>query len=66
MTAISWFNNKKAFSRKRNNDIRKSEIFLNVLSSKVDKISVRHWSNKIGGEIPADFGNKGKNKGRHK
>lgn len=58
MTAISWFNNKRTASNKRNKALQKAEIFLKVFAVDVDNIEVRHWDNKDWGETPADFGNK--------
>ena len=54
-TAISWFNNKQTASNKKNNDIKKAEIFLKALSYDVDTIEVKHWDNRTWGETPADF-----------
>ncbi|KDS39258.1 putative ribonuclease H [Parabacteroides distasonis str. 3776 D15 iv] len=58
ITAITWIKNKKTSSNKRNNDLKKAEIFLRVMSYWVDDIEVVHWDNKNWGEIPSDFGNK--------
>lgn len=58
MTAISWFNNKRTASKKKNKELQKAEIFLKALATDVDTIEVRHWNNKEWGETPADFGNK--------
>lgn len=58
MTAISWFNNKRTASNKRNKALQKAEIFLKVFAVDVDTIEVRHWDNRGWGETPADFGNK--------
>lgn len=58
MTAISWFNNKRTASNKRNKALQKAEIFLKVFAVDIDNIEVRHWDNKGWGETPADFGNK--------
>ena len=58
MTAISWFNNKRTASKKKNKELQKAEIFLKALAADVDTIEVRHWNNKEWGETPADFGNK--------
>lgn len=57
-TAIAWFNAKSTASNKRNNELKKAELFLRVLSEDVDTIEVRHWDNRRWGETPADFGNK--------
>lgn len=57
-TAIAWFNAKSTASNKRNNELKKAELFLRVLSADVDTIEVRHWDNRRWGETPADFGNK--------
>lgn len=61
ITAISWFQDKKTSSKKRNIEMKKAEVFLEVLSSEIDKVTVLHWDNKGWGETPADFGNKRKN-----
>ena len=58
MTAISWFNNKRTASNKKNKDLQKAEIFLRVFAADVDTIEVVHWNNRVWGETPADFGNK--------
>lgn len=58
ITAITWIKNKKTASIKRNNDLKKAEIYLRVMSYDVDKIKIVHWNNKLWGEIPSDFGNK--------
>jgi ribonuclease HI len=58
ITAITWFNNKKTVSKKRNREMQKAEIFLKALSADVDTISVQHWDNRLWGETPADFGRK--------
>lgn len=58
VTAITWFRNKKTASKKRIPALFKAELFLQAMSSEVDKIDVLHWDNDLWGEIPADFGNK--------
>lgn len=58
ITALTWFNNKRTASKKRNKDLQKAEIFLKAFAVDVDTISVLHWDNKLWGETPADFGNK--------
>lgn len=58
MTAISWFNNKRTASNKKNNELQKAEIFLRVFAADVDTIEVIHWNNRAWGETPADFCNK--------
>ena len=58
LTAINWFNNKKAFSKKQYTPLLKAEIFQKALASKISEIEVVHWNNSQWGEIPADFGNK--------
>jgi len=57
-TAISWVKNKRTASKKKNNEIRKAEIFLQVFADEVDNIQIQHWNNNTWGENPADFGNK--------
>lgn len=58
LTAISWFNNKRTASNKKNKELQKAEIFLKALAADIDTIEVRHWNNREWGETPADFGNK--------
>lgn len=58
MTAISWLNDMKASSQKKNVHVAKSEIFLRLFFSEINKIKVAHWNNSAWGENPADFGNK--------
>ena len=58
MTAISWLNNKRTASNKKNKELQKAEIFLRVFAADVDTIEVIHWNNRAWGETPADFGNK--------
>lgn len=58
MTAISWFNNKRTASNKKNKELQKAEIFLRVFAADVDTIEVIHWNNRVWGETPADFCNK--------
>lgn len=57
-TAIAWFNAKSTASSKKNNDLKKAELFLKVMSADVSTIEVKHWDNRRWGETPADFGNK--------
>lgn len=57
-TAISWFKAKSTASNKKNNELKKAELFLKALSADVDTIEVRHWDNRRWDETPADFGNK--------
>ncbi len=57
-TAIAWFKAKSTASNKRNNELKKAELFLRVLATDVDTIEIRHWDNRRWGETPADFGNK--------
>lgn len=59
-TAIAWFKAKSTASNKRNNELKKAELFLRVLSADVDTIEVRHWDNRRWGETPADFNRKSK------
>ena len=58
LTALTWFNEKRTASRKRNAAIKKAEVFLKAMASEIDKIEVRHWNNSMWGETPADFGEK--------
>lgn len=57
-TAISWFRSRRAASVRRCPELRKAEIFLKAFAWDVETIEVRHWDNRLWGEIPADFGNK--------
>lgn len=57
-TAISWFNNKRTASGKRNAKLMKAEIYLRAMAYWVDEIKIVKWDNRSWGEIPADFGNK--------
>lgn len=59
-TAITWFKNKLAQSKKRDKQLDMALIYLRAAHSYVDDIEVLHWDNKLYGETPADFGNKGK------
>lgn len=59
-TAISWFKNKRTASGKRNPRLMKAEIYLRAIAYWVDEIEVIKWDSQKFGEIPADFGNKGK------
>lgn len=59
-TAISWFKNKRTASGKRNSKLMKAEIYLRAAAYWVDEIAIHKWDNVQFGEIPADFGNKGK------
>ena len=56
ITAITWFKNKKTASKKRISALFKAELFLQAMSSEVEKIEIHHWDNDRWGEIPADFG----------
>ena len=58
LTALTWFNEKRTASRKRNAALKKAEIFLKAMASEIDKIEVLHWNNSLWGETPADFGEK--------
>lgn len=58
VTAISWFQNKKTASQKRNTQLMKAEIYLRAMAYWVDEIKVVKWDNAKYGETPADFGNK--------
>lgn len=57
-TAISWFNNKRTASGKRNSKLMKAEIYLRAMAYWVDEIKVIKWDNGKFGEIPADFNRK--------
>lgn len=56
MTAISWVNNKKTASKKRQPDLIRAEIFLKVMDAEIASINIMHWNTNLWGEIPADFG----------
>lgn len=58
ITAITWVKNKRTASNKRNNDLKKAEIYLRAMSYWIDQIEIIHWDSKNWGEIPSDFGNK--------
>lgn len=58
MTAISWVHSKKTASKKPVTDLYRAEIFLKMMTSKIEHISIVHWDTKLWGESPADFGNK--------
>lgn len=57
-TAISWFNNKRTASGKRNPKLMKAEIYLRAIAYWIDEIKLIKWDNKSWGEIPADFNRK--------
>ena len=57
-TAITWINDKRTSSKKRNKLLQKAEIYLKVAAYWTDDIKVLKWDNKAWGENPADFGNK--------
>lgn len=59
-TAISWFKNKRTASGKRNPRLMKAEIYLRAAAYWIDEIEIVKWDNRLWGETPADFGNKGK------
>ncbi len=40
LTALTWFNEKRTASRKRNAALKKAEIFLKAMASEIDKIEV--------------------------
>ena len=58
ITAITWYHNRRTASSRRCPALLKAEIFLKVMDEKIKDIAVRHWDNRLWGEIPADFGNK--------
>lgn len=57
-TALTWFQEKRTASRKKNSAVKKAEIFLKVMASEIDRIKVIHWNTVDWGEIPADFNEK--------
>jgi ribonuclease HI len=58
LTAITWFRNKKAASKKICPELEKAEVYLKIMAEQVKQIQVLHWDNNLCGEIPADYGNK--------
>jgi ribonuclease HI len=58
ITALTWFQQKRTASKKKNKELQKAEIFLRVFAADVDTIEVAHWDNRTWGEIPADFDRK--------
>lgn len=58
LTAIAWFRNKKAASKKIYPELEKAEVYLKIMAEQVKQIQVLHWDNNLWGEIPADFGHK--------
>jgi ribonuclease HI len=58
VTAITWFQNKRTASKKRNKELQKAEVFLKAFAADIETIEINHWDNKRWGETPADFGNK--------
>lgn len=58
VTAITWVREKKTASKRKNKNLAKAEIFLQVFDSCISEIEILHWNNKVWGENPADFGNK--------
>lgn len=57
-TALTWFQEKRTASRKKNSAVKKAEVFLKVMASQIDRIKVIHWNTVDWGEIPADFNEK--------
>lgn len=57
-TALTWFNEKRTASRKKNSAVKKAEIFLKVMAAEIESIQVIHWNTTQWGEIPADFNEK--------
>lgn len=58
VTAIAWVREMRTASKKKNKDLYKAEIFLQVFEEAIKDIEIIHWNSKIWGENPADFGNK--------
>lgn len=58
ITAITWYHNRRTTSSRRCPALLKAEIFLKVMEERIKEIAVKHWDNRLWGEIPADFGNK--------
>lgn len=57
-TAMAWFKNKAAQSKKRDKQLDIGLIYLRGAHAWIDDIEVLHWDNKLYGETPADFGRK--------
>lgn len=57
-TAIAWYHNRRTASSRHCPALLKAEIFLKLRDSRGDNIEVRHWDNRLWGEIPVDFENK--------
>lgn len=57
-TALTWFKNKNAQSKKRDRQLDMALIYIRAAHAWVDDIEVLHWNNKLYGETPADFGRK--------
>ena len=51
LTALTWFRNKKTASKKRTVDLQRAEIFLKIMASEVNKITVIHWDTLQWGEM---------------
>lgn len=58
MVAITWVKNKSTGSKKEHHLLKKAEVFLKIMESKINQIQIIHWDSKKWGESPADFGNK--------
>lgn len=42
LTTLTWFNEKRTASHKKNSAVKKAEIFLKAMASEIDKIQVLH------------------------
>lgn len=57
-TAISWYKNGHAATRRRCPALLRAEAFLKMMAAPLASVQVRHWDTKRWGEIPADYGEK--------
>jgi len=58
-TAIAWYKARKSASGVRMPEMKKADLFLQMMECELDTIDVKHWNKRtIGYENPADFGRK--------
>lgn len=57
-TAITWYQNKHAATRRRCPALLRAEVFLRIMTVPLANVQVRHWNTQCWGEIPADYGEK--------
>ena len=60
-TAMAWFKNKRTAARRKTAALLRAEVFLQVMSHRVDTISIELRDNGGRGETPANFGLKSSN-----